>query len=83
MTKKRLNSVQLEELLSRLKERPPTRRIHDPHRRGRIIPSKKLYRRKPRTPSGAFHFGEIVGAACLQVPASGSTCHANVCHAAL
>jgi hypothetical protein len=28
----------------------------DPHKRARVIPSKKLYKRKARTPSGSFHF---------------------------
>lgn len=64
MTKKRLNAAKFEELVSQLQEKPPTRRILDPHRRGRIIQSKKLYKRKPRMPSGVFHFW------------TGSNCHA-------
>jgi len=28
----------------------------DPHRRGGALRNKKLYQRKPRTPSGASHF---------------------------
>lgn len=40
-----------------LEKRPKTRWRPDPHRRGSVIPSKKLYRRKPRTPRrGAFDF---------------------------
>lgn len=36
-------------------ERVPVHWRPDPHKRGRIIASKKLYSRKPRTnPSGAF-----------------------------
>jgi hypothetical protein len=48
---KRLKKVDFDKLNQRI----PTRWCPDPHRRGRVIPSKKLYSRKPRTPRrGAF-----------------------------
>jgi hypothetical protein len=56
MTKRRLNQVNFVDLVDELKERRKTRWCPDPHRRGRIIPSKKLYKRKPRMPSGVSHF---------------------------
>jgi hypothetical protein len=43
-----------------LNERQPTRWRPDPHRRGRIIASKKLYKRKPRTKRDeAFDFSGV------------------------
>jgi hypothetical protein len=35
-------------------ERVPNHWRPDPHRRGRAIPSKKVYQRKPRTPVRGF-----------------------------
>jgi hypothetical protein len=51
MAKLKLTDAELAEL-----DKRRTRWCPDPHRRGRIIPSKKLYRRKPRTPRGVFDF---------------------------
>jgi hypothetical protein len=51
MAKLKLTDAELAELNKRR-----TRWRPDPHRRGRIIQSKKLYRRKPRTPRGVFVF---------------------------
>jgi hypothetical protein len=76
--KRKPNFTSFEELTQRLKERPPARWCQDPHRRGRSIPSKKLYKRKPRTPSGAFHFGPdcMEQIPTRQVSAINKTCHA-------
>jgi hypothetical protein len=46
-----------------LKSRRPIRWCPDPHQRGRAVPSKKLYQRKPRTPSGVYCFGQGIAKA--------------------